>query len=311
MPRVLHVTNGDSTGNTLAQLFPGDRIVVWRDVLHEGPIPTGISDAELREVRAAFLASKGWGAETDVLTQFAERDAALADYGAYDEVVLWFEHDLYDQLQLMQVLSRANEGVELIQAPDHLGPLGPEELETLWPKRRPVTARMLELAREAWDAFRAPEPTALAALLERDTSALPFLAAALRRLLEELPDAESGLSRTERQLLESLLDGPRRPPELFVASQAREEAAFAGDAWIWKRLAELVPLVEELPPAPPLGDARTFAATAVTLTTLGRDVLAGRADRVQAAPLDRWVGGIQLGSGPDWRWDAAGTVRAA
>lgn len=309
---MLHLTNGDSAVPGIEATGVGGDVVPWRDTLHEGPLPAGVDAAELRAVRARFLAGCGWGEPEAIEADMRARDERLATALERDEVVvLWFEHDLYDQLQLMQVLSRANEGVELIQAPDHLGPLGPEELETLWPKRRPVTARMLELAREAWDAFRAPEPTALAALLERDTSALPFLAAALRRLLEELPDAESGLSRTERQLLESLLDGPRRPPELFVASQAREEAAFAGDAWIWKRLAELVPLVEELPPAPPLGDARTFAATAVTLTTLGRDVLAGRADRVQAAPLDRWVGGIQLGSGPDWRWDAAGTVRAA
>ena len=133
----------------------------------------------------------------------------------------------------------------------------------------------------------------------------------MRRLLEELPDAETGLSRTERQLLEALLHGPRRPPELFAASQAREEAPFAGDAWIWKRLAELVPLVGELPPPPPLGEPRAFAAAQVTLTELGRDVLAAKANRVEAAPLDRWLGGTHLGEGTDWRWDrATGALRA-
>jgi hypothetical protein len=171
---------------------------------------------------------------------------------------------------------------------------------------------MLELAREAWDAIRAPHPTALAALLECDTSALPFLATAVRRLLEELPDAGTGLSRTENQLLEPLLDGPSQPAKLFVASQAPEEAAFVGDAWVWKRLAELQPLVEELPPPPPLGDARTFASAQVSLTGLGRDVLAGKADRIEAAPVDRWLGGMHLDGDPDWRWDAAaGAVRVA
>jgi hypothetical protein len=170
---------------------------------------------------------------------------------------------------------------------------------------------MLALAREAWDAFRAPEPTAVAELLRRDTSVLPFLAPAFVRLLEELPDADSGLSRTERQLLEALLDGPRTPPGLFVASQAREEAPFAGDTWVWLRLAELQPLVEELPPAPPLGDAREFADARVTLTDLGREVLAGETDRVAVAPIDRWLGGTHLSGDPDWRWDsAAGVLRA-
>jgi DNA-binding transcriptional MerR regulator len=302
---LLHVTNGESAGNTLRQTALGGAVLSWQDVLHEGPVPD-VPAEELRRARARFLSECGWGSERSLLDAFERRDRLYEHaLDASTQVVLWFEHDLYDQLQLLQVLAAAREGVELIQADDHLGPLAADELEALWPRRVPVTAEMLALAREAWTAFCAAEPTGLAALLERDTSALPHLGRALRRLLEELPDARNGLSRTERQLLEPLLDGPRRPPELFVASQAREEAPFAGDAWVWKRLAELQPLVDELPPPPPLGDAHAFAATRVSLTGLGRDVLAGEADRVEVAPLERWLGGTQLGRGRDWRWDAA------
>ena len=287
---LLHVTNGESAGNTLRQTTLGGAVLSWQDVLHEGPVPAVPAD-ELRRVRARFLSECGWGSERSLLETLERRDRlyeqALADGR---QVVLWFEPDLYDQLQLLQALSVAGEGIELIQADGELGPLGPDELEELWPQRRPVTQGQLELAREAWDAFRAPEPTPLEALLDRDTSALPYLAPAIRRLLEELPGAD-GLSRTERQLLEPLLDGPRRPLELFAANQAREEAVFLGDAWAWKRLAELVPLVEKLPPPPPLGDARTFLRAEVTLTQLGRDVLAGRAVHEPAA---RWLGGTPI-----------------
>jgi Domain of unknown function (DUF1835) len=307
---LLHVTNGESAGNTLRQTALGGAVLSWQDVLHEGPVPD-VPAAELRRARARFLSECGWGSERSLLDAFERRDRLYEHaLDASTQVVLWFEHDLYDQLQLLQVLAAAREGVELIQADDHLGPLAAGELEALWPQRVPVTAEMLALPREAWAAFRAPEPTGLAALLDRDTSALPHLGSALRRLLEELPDAESGLSRTERQLLQPLLDGPRRPPELFAANQASEEAPFAGDAWVWKRLAELQPLVDELPPPPPLGDAHAFAATRVSLTGLGREVLAGKADRVEVAPLERWLGGTQLGGERDWRWDrAAGVLR--
>jgi hypothetical protein len=130
----------------------------------------------------------------------------------------------------------------------------------------------------------------------------------VRRLLEELPDARSGLTRTERQLLEPLLDGPKRPPELYLASQAREEAVFLGDAWAWKRLAELVPLVEELPPPPPLGDPREFTAAPVVLTELGHSTLDGKADRMEHAPPERWLGGTRVNGA--WRWDPElGSVR--
>jgi DNA-binding transcriptional MerR regulator len=302
---LLHVTNGESAGNTLRQTALGGAVLSWQDVLHEGPVPD-VSPADLRRVRSRFLSECGWGSERSLLDAFERRDRLYEHaLDAGTEIVLWFEHDLYDQLQLLQVLASAREGIALIQADDHIGPLHAGELEALWPSHVPVTAEMLALAREAWDAFRAPEPTALARLLERDTAALPHLEAAVRRLLEELPDAATGLSRTERQLLEPLVDTPRRPGELFVESQAREDAAFAGDTWVWKRLADLQPLVQELPPPPPLGDVHAFLAARVALTPLGRDVLAGKADRVEVAPVERWLGGTQLGGERDWRWDGA------
>jgi hypothetical protein len=206
--------------------------------------------------------------------------------------VLWFEHDLYDQLQLLEVLSLVERpsGVELIVVgafPGRprvrgLGELNADELVTLWPGRERLTAEALELAHRAWSAVRAPEPGPMRALLESDTGALPFLAPALRRLLAELPDA-SGLSLGERILLEVLADGPLTPRELFEATQDREEAPFAGDTWVWRQLAGLSTLTtSDGGPAP------------VALTEIGRRVLAGDADRAALIGVDRWVGGIHV-----------------
>jgi len=301
---LLHVTNGESAGNTLRQTTLGGAVFSWQDVLHERPVPA-LPPAELRAVRARFLSECGWGSERSLLESFERRDRLFEQALETDtSVVLWFEHDLYDQLQLLQALTLAGDRpLDLIQADADLGPLAPDELEALWPLRRPVTLDTLALAREAWDAVCAPEPTGLVELAGHETPALPHLRSTLGRLLEELPDARSGLSRTERQLLEPLLDGPRDPAELYLASQAREEAVFLGDAWAWKRLAELVPLVEALPAPPPLGDPREFLSARVRLTPLGRKVLAGEADRFEVAPVDRWLGGTLVDG--TWRWDRA------
>jgi len=212
---LLHVTNGESAGNTLRQTALGGAVLSWQDVLHEGPVPD-VPPAELRTVRARFLSECGWGSERSLLESFERRDRLFEQaLEGGTEVVLWFENDLYDQLQLVQALALAGDApLLLIQADSDLGPLQPDELEALWPARRAVTRHTRALAREAWDAFRAPEPTGWAALLQRDTMGLPHLGPALTRLLEELPAADTGLSRTERQLLEPLLDGPKRPHEL-------------------------------------------------------------------------------------------------
>src|SRR6478672_6102481 len=38
-PSLLHVTNGESAGNTLRQTALGGAVLPWQDVLHEGPVP--------------------------------------------------------------------------------------------------------------------------------------------------------------------------------------------------------------------------------------------------------------------------------
>ena len=77
-------------------------VVPWRDALHEGPVPD-VPDAELRRIRARFLAGEQ-AADVDTAAELERRDRTLAAHrdGAY---VLWFEADLYDQLQLIQILA--------------------------------------------------------------------------------------------------------------------------------------------------------------------------------------------------------------
>jgi hypothetical protein len=316
---MLHVTNGDSAGSLIEAAGVGGEVMAWRDVLHEGPLPEGQDAAELRATRAAFLAGCGWGSPAELEADMRARDERLAAAArAGEEIVLWFEHDLYDQLQLLQVLDALDgaAGVEAILTDRHLGAMAVDEIAALWPWHAPVQQGQRALARFAWAAVRAPVPHAIQALLATYTEALPHLAPALRRLLEELPSTADGLSRTEHAALAALVDGPRPPVELLDAVAAAEEAVFLGDTWLWRRLAELGggerPLVQAagggpVGHAPALSqDADGFGQAPLELTADGRDVLAGRADRAELVPIDRWVGGIRLqGTRPAWRWDRA------
>jgi hypothetical protein len=314
---VLHVTNGDSAGAKIQAAGLDGDVMAWNDVLHEGPIPAGVDAAELRAVRARFLADCGWGEAAQIEADLAGRDERLVEAHGRQLIVLWFEHDLYDQLQLLQILDMLddNGGVSAVLPDRFIGAMDPAEVAQLAQDRAPVSDEQLALARLAWAAVRAGEPVAVEAMLATHTGALPHLAPSLRRLLQELPAVGDGLSRTERQALEALAAGADTPADAFVASQAAEEAPFMGDAWFWRHLAELGegdrPLVRAadgapLGPPPPLG-ADGFAGRAVELTDAGRDVLDGRADRTDLVPLDRWIGGTHVtGPQPAWRWDPAG-----
>jgi hypothetical protein len=123
-PDELHVTNGDSTVLGLAQTGLAERILPWRDALHEGPVLAG-PDAPRRRGRAEFLAGDGDGDVAAVERALEERDRTLDGHAG--PFVLWFEADLYDQLQLVEILARlAARGVDperitLIAVGEHVG----------------------------------------------------------------------------------------------------------------------------------------------------------------------------------------------
>jgi redox-sensitive transcriptional activator SoxR len=315
---LLHVTNGESAGNTLRQTGIGGAVLSWQDVLHEGPVPAGPRPALLR-ARARFLSECGWGGAGAILASLERRDRQLLDalHGGV-EVVLWFEHDLYDQLQLLDALSLAHEAQaapELLVVGSFpgkpsfagLGELSADELETLWPQRRTAASATLAAATAGWEAFRAPEPAGLAEWATRETAGLPYLAPALLRLLEELPAPGDGLSGTERRALQVVAGGAATPAAAFAAYQRLEPAPFLGDAWFFRTLAGLSGLVETpegpLPPPPPLGDPHAFLRIPLRLTPDGERVLHGEADRVELLGLDRWVGGTHLTRERAWRFD--------
>src|SRR5579859_3463102 len=251
---ILHVTNGDSAAERIRAAGFGGEILVWRDVLHEGPVPGRLGFAQLREVRARFIAERGWAEEADVVAEQESRDATIDGCGECAEVILWFEHDLYDQLQLIQILHRfATQGpdpdrLSLACEAEYIGMMSVERVRALHGRRAGVTREQVSLAAGAWGAFTANEAARISRLLEEDTSALPFLGAALRRHLEEFPAMRTGLSRSEQQALEAIREGPTAMSEAFPrAHHQREDAIFLGDtvfAWYLERMSRVkVPLL--------------------------------------------------------------------
>jgi hypothetical protein len=307
---VLHVTNGDCAADRLRAAGMEGAILPWRDVLHDGPVPAGLALEALSRVRADFIAT-GMPDPDAVRRGFAERDRVLAASAAEDEVVLWFEHDLYDQLQLVQVLDwfadHPHPRLTLINPPEYLGMMDADRMRALFAARTPVTPAQLALGRRAWDAFRGPDPRAIGTLADaEDAGALPHLRDALVRLLEEYPSADDGLSRSERQALQAFAAGAGTVREAYPrAHHAVEDPFWMGDS-------SFVSLVEALAggSAPLLelhgtedGGHRELDR-GVRLTPAGRDVLEGGADAVRLHGIDRWIGGVRLdGRAVPWRWD--------
>ena len=258
----------------------------------------GLAPAQLAAVRAAFLAGQGWTDFAEALALFAERDAALA---AAPGGMLWFEYDLYDQLQLVQVLATLAERPagpgrwSLVEGPPPLLVPSAEARARLEAEALPLGPGAFALATRAWSALCAPDPRAAAALLSGDLNALPHLKAAWERWLEELPAPGSGLSRTERQLLEVLAQGPLPFPALFICWAALEPLPWMGDSTLLShlRVLEQVGAVAQWQEGWRLGEH-------------GEALLGGERDLASLGGARHWWGGTCLAepAASGWRWDA-------
>ena len=315
----LNITNGDNAAVTLSEAGVEGKIIPWRDVLHEGPVDSSLSLEELSKQRARFIAERRWHDFAHVSGDFAERDTMIQHLDYFDEIVLWFEDDLYDQLQLIQLLDFFARGaahkkkLSLIQGDGYIPPLSAAQLKKLDEDRSRVTPEQSELAQRAWKTFGSDDPSAIEPILDGNTSALPYLAAALRRHLEEFPAVGTGLSRSEGEAMTAIDQGHTTPVAAFLEVAKKQESIFLGDAvfyWYLERLSgnkknALVTWIDGSPVvAPTSRTSRKFVKGQLKLTTLGYKVLGGDTDWQAVNLQTRWLGGVEIPPGANgWRWD--------
>ncbi|MEQ8817445.1 MAG: DUF1835 domain-containing protein [Thalassobaculum sp.] len=311
----LHLRCGSDIRDALQLAgFAGD-FLEFSDPLCQGPVP---GTGDLRAARARFV-SETYGLPADDVKrrQDAEAEGLTEAAGRYERVVLWFEHDSYDQLILARVLAHFAEhgrpvALELIcldRFPQidrfiGLGQLSPVELRSLWSTRVPVPDTQLALGTEVWAALRAPDPETLHAIASAGTPELPAMAPALRRHLQELPWTTDGLSQTERLVLAALRPEPATGGRVFrTLHDETEPLPFLGDLMLWAVLAAMNRA--ERPPfaVDPATALEPWPHRRLVLTYDGHDVLDRRVDWLACRPPERWVGGVAIRPDADpWRW---------
>ncbi len=317
--RILHITNLPSVCRSLQAADIGGDTLAWQDLLYQGPLLALPLD-ELAARRSAYFASQGWGARGRILALFERRNEQLRAFRAYDEVVLWFDHDLLDQLQLLQLLNWFSQQtlgrtrLTLITL-DHypgiyrftgLEVLKPAQLRNLPAKRLEVSLNQFELARRAWEAVTASDPARLQVFGWPDMSSLPYLKDALSRLQEEYPSRQDGLSRSERQILRAVYAGACYPRHIYATAQRMEDRPFMSEKafrfLLRKLLRDREPCIR-VKKGDRVDDieAEAFYYQNIVITAAGFKVLAEDRDYVFMNGVDRWVGGVHISDACIWR----------
>jgi hypothetical protein len=298
---VLQLLNGDATAAVFPASLPGER-AVWRDIMVEGP---AVADGA---ARAAWLAPRLGVTSAEYQARWRDGEATLERAITHDEIILWFEQDLFCAINLWFLVERlqAAQRLSLVFPPlsvtfAGLGTLAADAFVPLFERRVPLDAEPRTEARVLWAAYAAPEPTSFS----RAAGHLPFARTAVRLHLGRFPSTTHGVDEIELATLQELTGGPRNFGELFASVAQRELRAYGmGDVQYAAALRELAPLAEIDRPA------ETFAHWRLSLTRTGADVLAERLDGLAPRAIDRWLGGVHLRPGSRvWRWDGSRILR--
>jgi len=314
---MLHIVNGDHVADKLRQGNIQGDILVWREIYPVGPAFGKMNGRKERSFRAQYLERALGIPARDYIENCETQERAIQDFKKYEEVVLWFEHDLFDQTMLCYLLdwfarqSIGHTQVHLLCIGDYpgielfrgMGQLTTEQLMTLSGTWSRIGGPEFELGSRIWRAYASPRVEDHVAIMQMDTSLLPFAREAFTHHAARFPSPVNGLGIVEHTTLELVNEGIRTCSGLFKEIGRRLHSLGMGDLEYWYRLrtmsAETQALLACTIPAASIADS------AVELTDLGRAVLSGEKDWLEVKGIDEWYGGLHLVHNAGWRWDRA------
>lgn len=284
----LIITNGTSAVGAMKSACIQADFLPWQDVLHDGPVHNIPDLDEFSQERARFLTTMGWGTFDTIMACFTERNKILKKAGEYSEVILWFERDLYDQLQLLQILNWfAHQDIKtislkIIHSYEFIALADNEYKRRSFESRKDVDSSALATAVEGWKYFCHPDPLSLKQFADKNSLELPFMSDALYRFFREFPLIPYGLGQVQVQILTIINDKVNEPGPLFSRYCESEESPFLGDWSFWHYLNRLIEC--DVPAVkvenrdhflfPPLCESRDdFKNQRLVLTDFGRKVL--------------------------------------
>jgi len=305
------ITNGEGAVNAIKNAEIEAEFLSWDDILHDGPVINKPTLEETSELRAKFIYEIGFASSDKAKESFEKRDRKLKNLEKYNDVILWFEHDLYDQLQLIQILDYFNregkpENLYLICEDQYIGESSPGLLNKNFNLKTVISERTIKLGSKVWEVFSNENPKELEKLLEDENRELPFINSIIRRLLEEYPSEANGLSRSCNQILSIVEDEAKTPGELFREFLLKEDPKYHGD-WIVFHYVHLLcnlehPLLKYsngTKKFPPENEKKYFEEK-IEITPKGREVLNNRKNNLSVNGINKWIGGVHLNKNNIW-----------
>ena len=209
---VLHIVNGDSLAEQMQELnLPGE-LVIWRELLCEGPTLQEIN-SDFFKLRKKFLKKTYNISAENYEERFIAEIKRLKSFNNYDEVVLWFEFDLFCHINMLAtinllaqkeksrpitlVCSRKLKGEKEFKS---LSQLSLKELKNHYDNRIHLNSDDIEIASLIWELYCGNNPLKLKPQIKVQTN-FEYLSSCIRAHIERFPNSISGINTLEKNIL--------------------------------------------------------------------------------------------------------------
>lgn len=213
MSQQLHITNGDDLTSNIEELNLRGEVIVWREMLCEGPTTYHLDTEEFFKLRTQFLKSTYHVSPQDYKEQFIKELEKLTGTNGYDEIILWFEFDLFSHINMLAVISHLMENKKMVpvflvcskklKGEKEFSPLSQLSLKHLknhYDQRILLEIDDLEMANFMWQLYNGDNPQKLKSHIKKKTN-FEYLSSCIRAHLERFPNSVTGLNVLERNVL--------------------------------------------------------------------------------------------------------------
>ncbi|MEL7119806.1 MAG: hypothetical protein AAFO07_10205, partial [Bacteroidota bacterium] len=272
-----------------------------REVVAEGKVAESVGSESFWKIRTSFFESFFDTETNEYQTLVIDEFDKLSQLNLYDEIILWFEYDLFCQLNMMALLSwfSNQQGIEAklslvcigkVEGYDKmvgLGEVDPALYASFYENRTALVQEDLEFARSFWSVYSSHDPTPLIDMTSERGETFPYLANAIEAHLRRFPSVYNGLNKIEDRMLKIVHSGIQDRRRV-VGQMLREDNDYGfGDMQYFIYLKNLYPLLED--------DNNGLA-----VNESGNKVLDGEEDFMDHAKHEYYFGGAYF---KDYRWD--------
>lgn len=261
MNSVLHITNGDAFTQRFKKLKLKGDVITWREMLCEGKTTADIGSESFWRFRFDFLNKYYKVTKKQFIEKTLKEYRNLCNHKKQEQIVLWFEYDLFCQINMIAVLSwlkthRKHAEISLVCSGNDfsdtyagLNELSNNQLLELYKNRIVLNSDDLDFAEYVWQLYCADNPIRLESISKFNSSQLPYVTDAIAAHLQRFPSLKNGLNKMENTAIEMAATTSYDSDKALVGDLIQNDYPYGfGDLQYFKMLQHLKPLFTSFNP---------------------------------------------------------------